>query len=107
MRLSAAPISSSKPGCHSLGACTTPSIELNSPAVTLRIGRFLSFVPALRRVVAPATNEPRTFDTTSENFFERLSIPVGPFVERVSSASGAAGTKGDHDVRDHRSHRPH
>ncbi len=37
MRDNAAPISSSKPGCHSLGAWTTPSIELNSPAYTLRM----------------------------------------------------------------------
>src|SRR3954465_3442932 len=71
MRFSAAPISSSKPGCLSLGACTTPSIELNSPAVTLRIGRFLSFVPAVRRVAAPATNGTGAFDTTSENFSRR------------------------------------
>src|SRR5215469_15944357 len=42
MRDSFAPISSSKAGCHSLGASTTPSIELNSPAVTLRtISPFL------------------------------------------------------------------
>jgi hypothetical protein len=37
MRDRAAPISASKPGCHSLGASTTPSIELNSPAYTLRM----------------------------------------------------------------------
>jgi hypothetical protein len=37
MRDKTAPISSSKPGCHSLGASTTPSIELNSPAATLRM----------------------------------------------------------------------
>ena len=37
MRDNAAPISSSKLGCHSFGASTTPSIELNSPAYTLRM----------------------------------------------------------------------
>src|SRR5262245_60746414 len=42
MRDSAAPISSSKAGCHWSGASTTPSIELNNPAVTLRIVLVLS-----------------------------------------------------------------
>src|SRR6185369_5309360 len=37
IRDNAAPISSSKAGCHSFGLSTTPSIELNSPAYTLRM----------------------------------------------------------------------
>src|SRR5215813_4511216 len=37
MRCNAAPISSSTPGWHSVGASTTPSIELNNPAATLRM----------------------------------------------------------------------
>src|SRR5262245_44916463 len=45
MRDSTVPISSSKDGCHSLGACTTPSMELNSPADTLRMS---SLPPSLR-----------------------------------------------------------
>src|SRR6266516_4675972 len=37
IRDSAAPILSSQAGCHSFGRSTTPSIELNSPAYTLRM----------------------------------------------------------------------
>ena len=37
IRDNAAPISSSKAGCHSFGLSTTPSIELNSPAYTVRM----------------------------------------------------------------------
>jgi hypothetical protein len=43
MRDNAAPISSSKLGCHSLGASTTPSSELNSSAMGLYYADSLNF----------------------------------------------------------------
>jgi len=56
MRDNTAPISSSKLGCHSLGASTTPSIELNSPAATLRMRSIPSNSPerSAGRVWQPA-----------------------------------------------------
>ena len=55
MRDNAAPISSSNAGCHSFGASTTPSIELNSPADTLRIDplRYLAWKVRYSGVKSP------------------------------------------------------